>query len=200
MTGFVWIELPVGRSTERRMAAVGWGGRRHRPPRCRGDRVPTTLHLGQHGIDGAGTHVAAQHAIEPVSLLLDHTHPLPQNLFAVFGDAVRTAALHSTSLVASRVDEAVAFQLRHGAVHAGTVDSTHLQLVRALGQAVAVLGLFDKQQQDRRQQEVARRGNLESRAAPACQSAIAASCSITLPPDSGIPTALLPEWDEFKHT
>ena len=66
-------------------------GRRHRRPAAPGRRRPALLGLGHHGVDRPGGHVAAQHLVEAVALLLDHPHPRPQGALALQGEARRPA-------------------------------------------------------------------------------------------------------------
>ena len=57
--------------------------RRHRGPRMPRHRGPAALGLGQRGVDRPGRHVAAQHEVQAVPLLLDDPHPPPQGALAL---------------------------------------------------------------------------------------------------------------------
>jgi hypothetical protein len=123
--------------------------------------MPPTFDFGQHCIDGAGGDVPLQHPVEPIALLLDDAHPMTKGALAVRCERVHTSALRRRRLLWRRPHQPISLELGKGAVDARTIDASELQRPHSLGESIAVAWLLGEQEQDRRQQEVARRGHLE---------------------------------------
>ncbi len=122
---------------------------------------PDPFHLGQGGVCGTGGLVAVQHAVQAVPLLLDHAHPCPQDARANFGDPVDLAGLTGLGPFIPSGDQAIAFELGQRPVHRGPLDLAEAQILQFLDQAVAIARFLGDQEQQRREQKMARRGELE---------------------------------------